>query len=53
MSTKQIKLLAREWLDGDQSKRTSIQQRLKGSTGLNALLDEIGALLPKPQEPAR
>jgi hypothetical protein len=41
MSRKQIDALVVEWLQGDFSKRTSIQQRLKGSTALNALLDGI------------
>lgn len=45
MSNKQIEALAAEWLSGDQSKRTSIQHKLKGSTALNALLDAISAKL--------
>ncbi len=45
MSKKQIDALADEWLSGDQSKRTSIQQKLKGSTPLNALLDAISEKL--------
>jgi hypothetical protein len=45
MSQKQINLMADEWLSGDQSKRTSIQDKLKGSAGLNALLNAISAKL--------
>lgn len=47
MGPKQIDALASEWLKADASKRTSIQQKLKGSTALNALLDAIGVKLGK------
>ncbi|WOF81440.1 hypothetical protein P5704_026450 (plasmid) [Pseudomonas sp. FeN3W] len=46
MGQKQINQLATEWLEGDKDKRTSIQHKLRGSTGLNALLDAIAAKLP-------
>jgi hypothetical protein len=45
MSRKQIDALASEWLQGDTSKRTSIQQKLKGSPALHALLDAISIRL--------
>lgn len=55
VSAKKIETMADEWIAGDVSTRTSIQQSLRGSTGLNQLLDRIGAKLdeskaqPAPQ----
>ena len=51
VSAKKIETMADEWIAGDNSTRTSIQQSLRGSTGLNQLLDRIGAKLDeaKPQ----
>ena len=45
MDAKKLDALASEWLAGDKSRRTSIQQKLKGSTALSALLDRIGEKL--------
>lgn len=55
VSAKKIEVMADEWIAGDASTRTKIQQTLRGSTGLNQLLDRIGAKLeeakaqPAPQ----
>ncbi|MBD8089179.1 hypothetical protein IFT48_04230 [Pseudomonas fluorescens] len=55
VSAKKIETMADEWIAGDNSVRTSIQQSLRGSTGLNQLLDRIGSKLdeakaqPAPQ----
>lgn len=46
MNQKQALPLAKEWLAGDVAARTRIQQSLKGSKALMALLDAIAALAP-------
>lgn len=45
VSAKKIETLAEQWINGSASERTSIQQTLRGSTGLNQLLDKIASKL--------
>jgi hypothetical protein len=45
MNQKKARPLAEEWLAGDKSDRTRIQQSLKGSAALQALLEAVGDLL--------
>jgi hypothetical protein len=46
MNQKQALPLAKEWLEGDIAARTRIQQSLKGTKALMALLDAIAVLAP-------
>jgi hypothetical protein len=46
MSPKKVEAMAAQWLKGNQSERTRIQHELRGSTGLNLLLDSISKKLP-------
>lgn len=45
MSNKQVEQIASQWLAGDASVRTSIQQKAKGTKALLALMDAIGRQL--------
>jgi hypothetical protein len=49
MNQKQALPLAKEWMEGDLAVRTRIQQSLKGTKALMALLDAIATLAPSAQ----
>lgn len=45
VAQKKIETLAEQWINGDAAQRTSIQHQLRGSAGLNQLLDKIASKL--------
>ncbi len=45
MNQKKARPLAEEWLKGDKATRTRIQQSLKGTAALHALLEALGDLM--------